>query len=159
NDVCCETANESMDKRWETMHTMQGEGQLRETLISAILPVQEQLNDCVNLLFETCMYGVPEGFADTDLLDMEARSAQGAQVGNITPTKQGLGPNMDIRSKLMFTPAVEPSQAMMKFIDMLMGYIRQLLSGDFPALSGGDTGSNDTASGIAIQRNQAMGRI
>jgi hypothetical protein len=159
NDVYCESSNESMDKKWETMHTMPGEGQLRETLISALLPIQEQLNDCINLLFETCMYGVPEGFADMDLLDMEARNEQGAQVGNITPTKQGLGSGGDIRAKLMFTPAVEPSAGMMKFIDMLMGFIRQLLSGDYPALSGGDTGSNDTASGIAIQRNQALGRI
>lgn len=159
NDVYCESRNESMDEKWETMQTMPGEGQLRETLISATMPVQEQLNDCINLLFEICMYGVPEGFADQDLIDFEARSKQTANAGNLTPTKQGLGPNTDIRAKLMFTPAVEPSQAMMKYIDMLLNAIPQMLSGYFPALFGGDTGQNDTAAGIAMQRNQAMGRI
>jgi hypothetical protein len=48
---------------------------------------------------------------------------------------------------------------MMKYIDMLLNAIPQMLSGYFPALFGGDTGGNDTAAGISIQRNQAMGRI
>jgi hypothetical protein len=157
NDVFCEARNEGMDKRWETMHTMPGEGQLRETLISAIMPIQEQLNDAINLLFEICMYGVPEGFAHDSLIDQEARSAQTANAGNITPVTVPAGGNID--ALLKFTPATEPSEGMMKYIDMLLNSIPQMLSGYFPALFGGDTGGNDTAQGIAIQRNQAMGRI
>lgn len=157
NDVFCEAKNESMDEKWESMHTMPGEGQLRETLVSAIIPIQEQLNDAINLLFEICMYGVPEGFADSNLLDYEARNEQGAQAGNVTPVT--LAPNQVIGQKLMFTPAVEPSAAMMKYIELLFSSIPQFLTGAFPALFGGDTGANDTASGIAIQRNQALGRI
>lgn len=157
NDVFCEAKSESMDERWETMHTMPGEGQIRETLVSAIVPIQEQLNDAINLLFEICMYGVPEGFADSNLLDYEARNETGAQAGNITPVT--LAPNQNIEQKLKFTPAVEPSVAMMKYIEMLFSSIPQFLTGAFPALFGGDTGANDTASGIAIQRNQALGRI
>jgi len=157
NDVYCESLPECMDEKWETMHTMPGEGQLRETLISAILPIQEQLNDCINLLFEICMYGVPEGFADMDALDFEARNSQGASAGNITPTKS-LG-SVSIRDKIMFTPAVEPSQAMMSYINLLFSQIPQFITGAFPALFGGNTGSNDTATGITIVRNQALGRI
>ena len=157
DNVYCESSNESMDEYWETMHTMPGEGQLRETLVSAILPIQEQLNDCINLLFEICMYGVPEGFADMDALDFEARNAQGASAGNITPTKS-LG-SVSIRDKIMFTNAVEPSQAMMAYINLLFSQIPQFITGAFPALFGGNTGSNDTAAGISIVRNQALGRI
>jgi hypothetical protein len=156
NDVFCEARDESMDEKWETMHTMPGEGQLRETLISAIMPIQEQLNDAINLLFEICMYGVPEGFASEKLLDFEARSKQVASAGNVTPVNLD---GQDVRASLMFTPATEPSQGMMKYIDMLLNAIPQMLSGYFPALFGGDTGGNDTAAGISIQRNQAMGRI
>ena len=158
NDTFCEARNEGMDEKWETMHALPGEGQLRPTLMSAMIPIQKQLNDCINLLFEICMFGVPEGFADTDLLDMEARNSQVATSGNITPTQNALG-NNDIRAKLMFTPATEPSQGMMRYIEMLLNEITQSISGNFPALAGGDTGSNDTASGISIQRNQALGRI
>lgn len=157
NGVYCESKAEGMDEAWETMHTMPGEGSIRETLISSILPVQDQLNDCTNLLFEICMNGVPEGFGETGLLDFEGRNEQTASAGNVTPVT--LAPNQDIRSKLLFTPAVEPSMAMMKYIEMLLNAIPQFLSGNFPALFGGDTGTNDTLGGIAIQRNQAMGRI
>lgn len=157
NGVYCESKAESMDEVWESFHTMPGEGQLRETLISALLPIQDQLNDCTNLLFEICMNGVPEGFAATDLLDFEARNEQTANSGNITPVT--LAPNQVIGQKLMFTPAVEPSQGMVRYIEMLFNEIPQFLSGNYPALFGGNTGSNDTAAGIAIQRNQAMGRI
>src|SRR6266850_483258 len=148
NDVFCEARNESMDEKWETMHTMPGEGQLRETLISAIMPIQEQLNDAINLLFEICMYGVPEGFGSEKLLDFEARSKQVASAGNLTPVNTD---GQDIRASLLFTPAVEPSVGMMKYIDMLLNSIPQMLSGYFPALYGGDTGGNDTAAGISIQ--------
>lgn len=157
NGVYCESANESMDEKWETMHTMPGEGQLRETLTSAMIPIQEQLNDAINLLFEIMMYGVPEGFAADKLLDFEARSRQTANAGNLTPVN--LDGTAGIGDKLMFTPAVEPSQAMMAYINLLLNQIPQLISGAFPALFGGDTGSNDTAAGISIQRNQALGRI
>jgi hypothetical protein len=47
----------------------------------------------------------------------------------------------------------------MRYIEMLLNEITQQISGNFPALAGGDTGSNDTAAGISIQRNQALGRI
>jgi len=157
NGVYCESAPEGIGEKWESMHTMPGEGQLRETLTSAMLPIQEQLNDAINLLFEIMMYGVPEGFAEEKLLDFEARSQQTASAGNITPVNLDGGGG--IGDKLMFTPAVEPSQAMMGYINLLLNQIPQLLSGAFPALFGGDTGSNDTAAGISIQRNQALGRI
>lgn len=158
NDVFCEARSECMDEKIESIHSMPGEGQIRETLVSAMVPIQQMLNDCIHLLFEICMFGVPEGFADADLLDMEARSQQVATSGNITPTQNALG-NNDIRQKLMFTPATEPSEGMMRFIEMLLNEISQQISGNFPALAGGNTGSNDTAAGISIQRNQALGRI
>lgn len=156
-DVYCESRDESMDDKWRTMHGMPGEGQVRETLGSALIPGQEQLNDAVNLLFETVMTGLPEGFADQDVLDFEARRKQTAKPGDISPLT--LKPNQDVRSQLMFSPAVEPSQALTNYLGELFSNIPQFLSGVFPALFGGDTGSNDTLGGIAIQRDQALGRV
>lgn len=157
NDVFCEARSECMDEKIESIHSMPGEGQIRETLMSAMVPIQKMLNDCINLLFETCMYGVPEGFAADNLMDFEARSNQTATSGNITPVS--LAPNQNIDQQIKFTPAVEPSEGMMTFINLLLNEITQQISGNFPALAGGDTGSNDTAAGISIQRNQALGRL
>jgi len=157
NDVYCESKSECMDECWETMQTCDGEGQVRPTLISSIMPIQDQLNDSVNLLFEQNMNGVPEVFGDQNTIDFEARDAQIAAPGNMTPIDLPAG--QDIRQKVLFSTAVEPSVALQKYMTDLMGPIAQFLTGVFPALFGGDTGSNDTASGIAIQRNQALGRI
>ncbi len=157
NEVYCESKNESMDEKWETMHTMPGEGQVRETLISSLMPIQDQVNDGTNLIFEQCMNGVPETFADQNTMDFEARSEQGAMPGNTTPVD--LQPGQDIRSKIMVGEAVEPSEMLKAYVEWLVGPISQFLSGYFPALFGGDTGGNDTAAGIAAQRNQALGRL
>lgn len=157
NDVYCESKNECMDKRWETMQAMPGTGQKRETLISAIMPVQDQLNDCSNLIFEQGMQGVPETFADTNLIDFEARNNTGATPGNMTPVK--LNPNENINQKMFQTAPVQVSQQLMEYRGLLFNEVAQFLSGYFPALFGGDTGGNDTAAGISIQRNQAIGRI
>lgn len=156
-DVYCESRNESMDDKWRTMHAMPGEGQVRETLGSAMIPAQEQLNDAVNLVFETAMNGVPEGFASDDVVDFEARKQQTALPGAISPVS--LTGNQDIRSKMMFTEAVEPSASLVKYMGELFSIIPQFLIGVFPALFGGDTGTNDTLGGIAIQRDQALGRV
>lgn len=156
-DLYCESRNQSMDKCWRTMHAMPGEGQVRESLGSSMIAAQEQFNDLVNLFFEIFMYGVPEGFADQGLLDFEARRKQGALPGNMSPVD--LPGNQDIRQKVFFSQAVEPSSAAFQYMEMLLGRISEFLTGGFPALSGGDTGSNDTLGGIAIQRDQAMGRI
>lgn len=157
NDVYCESRSECMDEYWETMHTCDGEGQIRPTLISSIIPVQDQLNDSINLLFEQNMNGVPEAFGDQNTIDFEARSQQTAAPGNMTPVD--LQPGQDIRSKVLFGTAVEPAVALVNYIQELFGPIPQFITGAFPALFGGNTGSNDTASGIAIQRNQALGRL
>lgn len=157
NSVYCESACECMDEKWETMQSMPGEGQYRETLGSAVVPIQEQLNDCRNMIFEQGMFGTPEAFADKDTVDFEARSQQGAMPGNMSPVK--VPANGDIREKIFFSQAVEPSEAMQHLQEDLMGPTLQFISGAFPALFGGDAGGNDTASGIAIQRNQALGRI
>lgn len=157
NEVFCEAQGECMDDCWESMQAMPGEGQYRETLISSLIPVQDQLNDCSNLEFEIGMHGVPEGFGDGETIDFEARDKSTALPGQMTEVS--LERNENINNKVTWAPAVEPSVSLSKYRMELFTLIPQFLCGGSPALSGGDTGGNDTASGISIQRNQALGRI
>jgi hypothetical protein len=63
-------------------------------------------------------------------------------------------------SNAFFTPP--PSQVgpeMIQCMRDLMGEQAQFLTGAFPALFGGEMQSNDTASGYAMARDQAMGRL
>lgn len=157
NDIYCESRSECMDEYLESMQTCDGEGQVRPTLISSIMPIQDQLNDSINLLFEQAMNGVAEAFGDQNTIDFEARGQTISAPGNMTPVD--LQPGQDIRSKVFFSEAIEPASALVEYIQQLFSEIPQFLTGAFPALFGGNTGANDTASGIAIQRNQALGRI
>lgn len=159
-EAYCAARAEGLDEKWVTLHGMpgQGEGQIRETYMSAMIPIQDQTNDLANLHFETFMMGVPEGFADENAIDWQSRKQQGALPGNLSPV-QGMTPNTDIRAKLMFSPAAEPSVASVQYRDTLLGPIREFISGDFPALHGGSDQGTDTASGLQLLRNQALGRI
>lgn len=157
NQVYCESRNESMDSKWRCMNAMPGEGQSREAVGSCLVPINEQLNDAANLIFETAMYGVPEGFADQDAIDFEARAAQSSMPAQLSPVK--LKNNQRMGDLLTWSPAVEPGRALMEYRIELMNSIPQLLCGITPAVFGGDTGSNDTLGGISIERNQALGVI
>ena len=156
-DVYCEARNESMDAKWVTMNAMPGQGQVRETLLSALVPLVDQLVDLVNLIFEITMYGVPETFIDKNSLDAEARKRQVAQPGAETFLELRAGQSID--NAVKHSPATEPSAAAVQYRDAIIGEIGQFITGVFPALFGGDTGGNDTAAGISIQRDQALGRI
>lgn len=157
NDTYCESRNESMDKKWVCKNLMPGEGQSRDAIGTALVPVQEQLNDACNLIFETAMFGVPEGFADQDVVDFEARASQGSLPAQLSPVKVKNGKS--VQGSIVWSPPIEPGQAIIQYRDELMGAIAQLITGITPAIFGGDTGSNDTASGITIERNQALGVI
>ena len=159
-DTFCEAANESMDEHWRLAHAMTGEGQKRQALGQALVPLQDQLNDAVNIIFEQGMYGVPEGFADEDLLDFEARARTIAKPGEITPVA-ALRPGEKIDDKMKFTQAVEPSRTLVDYRNQLFGPISQFICGAFPALFGGDQegAGGETAAGYAMARNQALGRL
>lgn len=141
NDVYCESREESMDDHWETMQSLPGEGQIRETPISSIMPVQDQLNDCSNMLFEQAMFGTPEKIIDQNLFDKEARNQQVTLPGQ--ETFVNLGPNQDIRERVYYSDPVEPSAAMQTYREQLFTEVPQFLTGVLPALFGGDLGGND----------------
>jgi hypothetical protein len=56
-------------------------------------------------------------------------------------------------------PVITVPASLPDFIKAYSGELAELVSAGYPALAGGDTGQNDTARGIAIQRDQALGRI
>jgi hypothetical protein len=54
---------------------------------------------------------------------------------------------------------VQIAEGLLVYLEKLFGEWAQFLVGAFPALFGGNTGSNDTARGIQGQRDQALGRV
>jgi hypothetical protein len=155
--VLCEQRNESMDDCWSMVHARAGDGAHRPALGSPVIPIQEKVNDCVDLLHESFMHLIPRVWVNPEidvdgLQDAERRPGQYLKSPK-APAGKGIAENFFTEQQ------IEIAQGLIQYMQWLFGEAPQFLSGGSPALFGGDTGKNDTLGGITIQRDQALGRI
>lgn len=148
---------EKMDDCWSVCHPMPGDGQFRNAVGSSMVSVQERFNDLVNITQDTYEYGLPAAWYDDELYDVDAIKRQRSKPSARYPVTKRVGEALG--DSIFFEPAASVSADMLAFMKEMMGDLGQFLTGAFPALFGGNTGSNDTAKGIATQRDQAMGRM
>lgn len=157
-DVYCESRNENMDDHWRVLHAIPGDGSAgRPGLGDVLISVQERFNTLSNLQVETYEYGIPPIYADSEVLDFDALQNQTAEPGAHYPARAKPGQSL---AAGFFQPApseIPPDLA--QHAANLMGPVAQFLTGAFPALFGGAMANTDTASGYAMARDQAMGRI
>jgi hypothetical protein len=157
-DAYCESRNENMDDHWRVLHALPGDGSSgRPALGDALISVQERFNTLSNLQMETYEYGIPPIYADSEVLDFDSLQNQTAEPGSHYPARAKPGQSL---AAGFFQP--EPAEVpgdLAEHAANLMGPIAQFLTGAFPALFGGAMSNNDTASGYAMARDQAMGRI
>ncbi len=157
-EAYCEARTENMDDHWRVLHALPGDGSSgRPALGDALISVQERFNTLSNLQMETYEYGIPPIYADSEVLDFDALTTQTAEPGAHYPARAKPGQPL---AAGFFQPApaqIPPDLA--EHAANLMGPVSQFLTGAFPALFGGAMENNDTASGYAMARDQAMGRI
>jgi hypothetical protein len=157
-EAYCESRNENMDDHWRVLHALPGDGSSgRPALGDALISVQERFNTLSNLQIETYEYGIPPIYADSEVLDFDALQNQTAEPGAHYPARAKPGQSL---ASGFFQPApAEVPPDLAQHAANLMGPVAQFLTGAFPALFGGAMSNNDTASGYAMARDQAMGRI
>ena len=153
----CESRNESMDDHWRVLHAMPGDGQDRPALGESLISVQERLNDLGNIAIETYEYGIPSTFVDAEMIDLEALEEQTSAPGAIYPVHPR--PGQPVGAGFYATPQAVLSPDMLRHMADLFGPIAQFLTGAFPALFGGEMENQKTATGYAMARDQAMGRL
>ena len=156
-DVYCESRNESMDDCWRVMHALPGDGQNRPSVGESLIDVQERYNALSNIQAETYEYGIPPIYADPQVLDFDALQGQTAEPAAHYPARAR--PGMSLADGF-FQPA--PAQVppdMLRHQQDLIGPIAQFLTGLFPAVFGGEMENVKTASGYAMARDQALGRL
>src|SRR5713226_2063862 len=156
-DAYCESRNENMDDRWRVIHAMPGDGQDRPALGEALVPLQERLNDLANIAIETYEYGIPSTFVDSEILDIESLEEQTNSPGAMYPVQAR--PGQPVGAGFFTTPQATVSPDMLKHMGDLAGPLAQFITGAFPALFGGELENQKTASGYALARDQAMGRL
>jgi len=156
-DTYCESRNETMDDRWRVMHALPGDGQNRPSVGDSLVQIQERYNTLSNIQAETYEYGIPPIYADPQVLDFDALANQTAEPAAHYPARARAGQPL---SAGFFQPA--PAQVppdLVRHQQELMGPVAQFLTGLFPAVFGGEMESVKTASGYAMARDQALGRL
>ncbi|HKM90785.1 MAG TPA: hypothetical protein VJX29_09225, partial [Candidatus Acidoferrales bacterium] len=156
-ETYCESRNEGMDDHWRVVHAMPGDGQDRPALGESLISVQERLNDLANIAIETYEYGIPSTFVDAEIIDLEALEEQTNAPGAMYPVHPR--PGQPVGAGFYATPQAQLSPDMLRHMADLFGPISQFLTGAFPALFGGEMENTKTASGYAMARDQAMGRL
>ena len=157
-DAYCESRNENMDDHWRVLHALPGDGSSgRPALGDALISVQERFNSLSNLQMETYEYGIPPIYADSEVLDFDALQSQTSEPGAHYPARAK--PGQSLAAGFFQPEAAEVPRDLSEHAANLMGPVAQFLTGAFPALFGGAMSNNDTASGYAMARDQAMGRI
>ena len=156
-ETYCESRNENMDDHWRVLHAMPGDGQDRPALGESLISVQERLNDLANIAIETYEYGIPSTFVDSEIIDLEALEEQTNAPGAIYPVHPR--PGQPVGAGFYSTPQASLSPDLLRHMSDLFGPVAQFLTGAFPALFGGEMENQKTASGYAMARDQAMGRL
>ena len=156
-ETYCESRNESMDDRWRVMHALPGDGQNLPSMGDSLIQIQERYNTLSNIQAETYEYGIPPIYADPQVLDFDALSNQTAEPAAHYPARARPGQPL---AAGFFQPA--PAQVppdLVRHQEELMGPVAQFLTGLFPAVFGGEMESQKTATGYAMARDQALGRL
>ncbi len=156
-DTYCESRNESMDDHWALMHALPGDGMDRNSLGHTLMPVQDQTNDLANIRMETESYGIGDRWVNQEIVDVEAMQEQTSQPGQTFGMK--VPPGSSIADNIYREPSATVSADFDQFQQELAGPTAQFLTGAQPALFGGAMADQKTASGYAMARDQAMGRI
>ena len=158
-ETYCESRDESIESVWRQCHAFPGDGQIRDGVGFDLVSVQEQHNTLVNIEADIHEHNIPTTFFDTVVWDANALQstppAPGCYVGG-----QGR-PGVPLQNSIFTTDMGTVSPQLGRRREELMGSVGQFLTGNFPAIFGGagEGGAGDTASGYAMQRDQAMGRI
>lgn len=152
-----EARNESMDDHWTLFHGRPGDGMHRPSLGYPLVPLQEKLNDCMDLVHESFMHLIPRIWIDPriDVDGVEKTERRPGQYMKAPKAAEG----KTVSEFFFAEPQLQLAEGLLVYIEKLFGEFAQFLCGAFPALFGGDTKTNDTASGISQQRDQALGRI
>ena len=156
-DVYCESRNESMDDHWRVLHALPGDGQNRPSVGDSLVQVQERYNILSNMQAETYEYGIPPIYADPQVLDFDALANQVAEPAAHFPARAR--PGQPLAAGFFQPQPARVSPDMLQHQQDLIGPVAQFLTGLFPAVFGGNMEDVKTASGYALARDQALGRL
>lgn len=156
-DTYCESRDENMDDFWAFAFPLPGDGMMREGIGGSLVDVQLRINTEENIQSETFERCIPSRFIDSEVVDFDALDDVGALPGLDIPAIPR--PGQPLSNSIYNDQPGQVSPQLIQHVRDLRGEVSQFLSGNVPPLFGGSTGGNDTASGISLVKDSALGRI
>lgn len=156
-DAYCGSYDQSMDSHITVGFPGPGDGMARSSMMKDMVALQDAYNDYRNMEKELYEHCIPMSFRNSELMDMDAERERRSEWGNMTAVQVPAG--LDINQCFYFEPKPECPASLVEAYNNLMGALAQFISGAQPALFGQADKNNDTASGISMLRDQAMGQF
>jgi len=155
-DTFCFARNESIDDHLHVLQCFPGSGQNRIALMSKVLSVQKRLNNLLDLLYDYFIKCVPRTWYPEPMINVEAVQEQGNTPGGISPYMFTAG--VELKNAIVVEDTPQPNPMLWQVIQDLFNSFAEMLSGALPSLFGAES-NTDTVGGIAMQRDQALGRL
>lgn len=157
DDEIIECEAQSMDDFWKISVNPLGDDIYGDPIGKPYVPIQEMENDIVDLTVESIFHGIPQTFADPELIDFNAYGKVTAQPGQLVPAKRPPGMGMDSAFFTVKTAQVSDE------INIFAGQLKQagqFVVGNMPSVFGGaQQGGSKTLGEYETSRNQALQRL
>ena len=158
-ETFCEARNVGMDDHLTLVHCRAGDGMHRPSLLKWLVPIQKVFNNLLDLANDYLVRGVPMMWMPAGPFDKEAIRNQTRVPGGIDfyQPNPGMFPE-GLRNAVFMEEILPFPEQLVAILQWLPGELAQLLTGCFPALFGGDSGSEGVGDAL-MQRDQALGRL
>lgn len=156
NQEFAEACSETLDDHWTLTNNPLSDYLYFDPIGLLLTSIQEIVNDLVSLTLQTIEHGIPQTFADPNVLNFKAYSQMETTPGGIYPAtpKSGKG----IGDGFYEVKTATLSGEILPFTNQIQEF-GQLVSGAQPSLFGGAVGGSGTASEYSMQRAQSLQRL
>lgn len=155
--IIAEIISDKLDEHWTISVNPLSEVLHAQPIGAPMIPLQDITNELANLTLETIEFGLPEVFADVDVLDFDAYQKQEARPGQISPATVRAGQNL--ASGFHTVKPASLSREVELFADRITT-VSQFVMGTFPSVFGGSQDSRGgTAKEYELSKASALQRL
>lgn len=158
NDCFAEACNESLDDCWTLTKNPLSDYIHHDPLGLLLISIQDITNDLISLVLQTIEHGIPQTFADPEVLNFNAYGQSETAPGTIYPAKPRSGKSVGEAFYEVKTATLSGEVLPFAQRTQEMG---QLVSGALPSLFGGGASAagSKTAAEYSMSRAQAQQRL
>lgn len=127
-----------------------------QPLGASLVPVQEIRNDLTDLTLKTVKHGIPETFADPEVLDFDEYGRHETQPGIVYPAKAAPGHTL---SEAFYEVKTATLSKEVQFLFEQNEMDGQFVASDFPSVYGGPQEGGGTLGEYSMSRNSALQRL